>query len=543
MPEQQAQNGTQRRVERISQSVISVTANRDGNAFNPVRRILLAWLQEKAGRELSKAMMDGENDSFDVLGAQRVETVSINEPRLWAARQDFQDQTVPRRTWVTEAMLASSDIQNVLLGFRLHCVTLGEPAPFSRSIPRFMRQVARTHIVRLDGIETDLTAQAVDTPDETRSLLALLTDVERKVPVIGISTDVTSDGELSLIDANRLANEVFAVGHVRLLSRSASFALTDALGKRFSTFSGAVRIWWPNMQIEQDDPYDHPLWLADRIRADTTRSIFKTIVDRVLRSSAGRRDAENAIPSFAEVRRAAATFRREKAVADNSRAADDILPLYEAENLRLLEEIKELRSEHAELLALADEDRQGAVADRDAARSEIYVLRARVAEMENALRSKEQKPDVHIPDTFEKLEAWSKIHVENTTILLPRALNSAKKSLFENPALAYRALLLLHEVYVPMRRSGSQALKDRWDSALRQLGLECSPTHSSTRAGENASDYFVTYEGRRMEIDMHLKGSSSRDPRYCFRLYFFWSESDRRVVVAWLPSHLDTRIT
>ena len=49
----------------------------------------------------------------------------------------------------------------------------------------------------------------------------------------------------------------------------------------------------------------------------------------------------------------------------------------------------------------------------------------------------------------------------------------------------------------------------------------------------------MTYDGRKTEIDMHLKGGNSRDPRYCFRLYFFWCDEKKRVVVASLPSHLE----
>jgi hypothetical protein len=94
-----------------------------------------------------------------------------------------------------------------------------------------------------------------------------------------------------------------------------------------------------------------------------------------------------------------------------------------------------------------------------------------------------------------------------------------------------------------MRRSGLLVARERWESGLRQLGLECTPAQSASRAREFASDYFVKYLERRIKIDMHLKGGNSRDPRYCFRIYFFWSDENQRVVVAWLPSYLENRIT
>jgi hypothetical protein len=533
---------SQRRVERISQAVVHVDLRGKTDGFAGVRNLLLDWLREKAGSRLTETMLRGETDSLDPLGVQRVETVALADPLVWAARQDFQDERVARRTWVTEAMLASSGPHMAQLGFRLHCVTLGDAAPFSRTVPKFMRAVARSHTVWLDRVEVDLHANAVETEDDTDALVRLLVDKKRRAPVVGISMEENSEGVRALIDADRLASAVFGAGHVRLLTRRASFALTDRVGKRFSVFNGAIRIWWPDFSPDESDPYDEPLWLDEVVREAGETRTLSVIAERVLRASAGRRDADDAIPSFAEARRVAATISRE-AAANSGRSAGELIQLYEAELDRLDEELKDAKAVSAELIALADEERKAAIAERDQARSELYTLRARLEEMEKSRRRREQEPDIEIPETFDGLAGWSELYIADTIDVLPRAVNAAKKSLFDDPPLAYRALLLMHETYVPMRRSGSQTLKERWESGLQRLGLDCSPAHSSGRAGENPDDYFVKYGGRRREIDMHLKGGNSRDPRYCFRLYFFWDDESKRAVVASLPSHLDNRLT
>ena len=95
--------GYQRRVERISQAVVRLRVRDDKSDFEGVRTLLLDWLREKAGRSLPDAMLRGETDSLDLLGAQRVETVALEHPRVWAARQDFQDELVPSRSWVTSS--------------------------------------------------------------------------------------------------------------------------------------------------------------------------------------------------------------------------------------------------------------------------------------------------------------------------------------------------------------------------------------------------------------------------------------------------------
>ncbi|MEI2421315.1 hypothetical protein V6O07_13660, partial [Arthrospira platensis SPKY2] len=114
---------------------------------------------------------------------------------------------------------------------------------------------------------------------------------------------------------------------------------------------------------------------------------------------------------------------------------------------------------------------------------------------------------------------------------------------FDDAQLAYEALLVLRNHYVPMRREGGLERKRAYEHALREVGLEETASFTSARAGEQGDEYFVLYQGRRRELDRHLKGSSTRDERFAFRLYFFWDADSRQVVVGWLPTHLRTRAT
>ena len=42
---------------------------------------------------------------------------------------------------------------------------------------------------------------------------------------------------------------------------------------------------------------------------------------------------------------------------------------------------------------------------------------------------------------------------------------------------------------------------------------------------------------------MHIRKGRDHDARHCLAIYFFWDEETRQVVVGWLPSHLDNRLT
>lgn len=152
--------------------------------------------------------------------------------------------------------------------------------------------------------------------------------------------------------------------------------------------------------------------------------------------------------------------------------------------------------------------------------------------------------DAQFPDNFDDLERWSEEHLSGGKVrLLRRAIRAAKKSPFENPGLAYRALSILRDRYVPMRIEGGKARKDEYNKALRAANLTEAATFAGTRSGEYGDTYFVNHGGRKRELDRHLKGGNSRDPRYGFRLYFFWDDDDREVVVGSLPNHLTTRIS
>jgi len=44
-------------------------------------------------------------------------------------------------------------------------------------------------------------------------------------------------------------------------------------------------------------------------------------------------------------------------------------------------------------------------------------------------------------------------------------------------------------------------------------------------------------------MDRHLVKGTSRDPRFCMRIYFFWDDEENVVVVGHLPGHLTTAAT
>jgi hypothetical protein len=144
------------------------------------------------------------------------------------------------------------------------------------------------------------------------------------------------------------------------------------------------------------------------------------------------------------------------------------------------------------------------------------------------------------PPNLDGLPAWALAQSDRITIL-PRALNGAKKSLYENPAAVYGALELLAGPYRAHRLG--ELDKQGFTAALSEAGLQLAGSVGSSIAGSHGEDYFVTWRGRRRFLEMHLLKGGGRDERYCLRIYFFWDDATGQAIVGWLPSHLNNSLS
>jgi hypothetical protein len=216
------------------------------------------------------------------------------------------------------------------------------------------------------------------------------------------------------------------------------------------------------------------------------------------------------------------------------------LDLALTDNGRLVGELDDQRAEHSEILALAEEDARRLQHERDEALAASANLRSRIEILESALRRQRREDEPPIPDSLSELGEWAERNLCNRVVVLPRALNAAKKSSFEDIAFVYRTLLALRDKYVPMRRTGATQAKADCDAAWQELGLELTPSFAGSGAGQFGDEYRVKWDGRTRDLEMHLKGSNSRDPRYGFRCYFFWDDIKQVAVVGSIPGHLTT---
>jgi hypothetical protein len=111
----------------------------------------------------------------------------------------------------------------------------------------------------------------------------------RSVPIVAISR---TGGELALPHLDqKLGYDLIGLANVYVLDEDASWALTDALGRDWCCYHGAVRLYWPRFARVQNR-FVHPLWTAERLRSrggdlrDTLERFRRQLRGLIFRASA-----------------------------------------------------------------------------------------------------------------------------------------------------------------------------------------------------------------------------------------------------------------
>ena len=523
------------RVEPVCQVTMAVPTDDVDITFGEARTEALRWMQDHAGRRLPAEAWDGGSFELADIGSPRTEATFLEEIGYWAARLDAVDATAPERSWTTETAIARVD-NTIRFGARLTCVVRGESASFVPSVPGLVKQVVDGCGGALDGWSIGGAPWLVDTPEKASRLVELMSSPERQCDVLVISTrDSSDDPDATLLRARSVFERTMGAAHVVVVTATGAYALTELVGKELSVFRQAVRTYRPGFDPEGAAPREHPLALGMRITdwPGGASGFEDFLVASCLRGTVDRQDRERLLPSYVAVKQAAQKLRKKTAgaVTDSERAV-----------LLENEELRRDNQDYEALLEIAEEELNQVRDERDAVKEEVWRLKNRVEYLE---RQDTRGPvaEDEIPDAFDDLERWAARHLAGKVTLTGRAIRAAKGSPFEEARLAYRALLILRDYYVPMRREGGLDLKEAYRKALEKEALQEQPTFAGTRSGEHGDVYFVRHKGRRRELDLHLKGSDSRDPRFGFRLYFFWDNENEEVVVGSLPNHLRTRVT
>jgi len=529
---------TKPKIRLVSQVILKIHPENTDDLFVATVSNILKWINSRAGGKLPKHAWECKSFELSQIGAQRTAAELLNEPRYWSARLDDADKTVPQRTWVTEIGVSVAADKSILFGCRLICTTRGEDVQFERSIPGCVKRILSTSNAELDGKRISKKPWIIRTEAEVDSLVELLENRERENDVLVISLPENStDVNDALISPTDVYTKVIGVIHVCVLTGPASLLFSERVGHQLSVYRQSVRTYKPGFKPWIDQASNHPFATAATILSweGGAQSFGSWLTDQILGNSVhGKSDR---LPSFNTIRQIA--LQEQLTQLKASGGSDDALRrLYERDNEELRKQLVEQKELYDGLLETAESERESAQIEASAAKQQAYdrLQQVRTLERRVAGASPATTP---IPEGLDEFQTWCETYLGSSVEMTNRAYQGVRKSDFHSPSFIYQSLLLFRDFYVPMRIDSSPENREAYQKELTRLGLE----ESFTGEGVNSDQYMVQYGGRRRALDKHLKGGNSRDRKYQFRLYFFWDDDDQVVVIGWLPSHLDNRMS
>jgi hypothetical protein len=521
------------------------------------RGVVLNWLREKFPQPIPHGAYSG--DSFDSEEhGQSITCVSVPEEGVWTVRLSQPDTpfrgraAVAGRHWITDLALRrraghltfAARVQCASLEFADHPIVLTRPHVVKALATRFSLVETRA----MDGAPWHLRSF-----DDLREFESFLLDPMRTLPVILLTQPDRNRLHVGvqefLLDPVQLARDLMGFGYVATLPRDLGFDWTDLVGKPWSAFLGAVRTYMPGFDYDRDTPSMHPLTFAEKIlfwrhfdeegEHKGEQAFQRFLAKRAKEFSASRSMDWRGCLFVAEAKPIQLTLARQRTHDDGEWKV-----LYEQEIASLKQTVEGLHGEVNEWLEVAMQ----AEKKRDFFKDENAQLRARIAWLDKALSERgadlEEMEEPH-PAEYEGIADWAARRFAGKLVLHARALRGLKKAEYEDIGRVCDALHVLATHYRDSKL-GFDGAAAAFEARCAELEMRCSGSISEERAGEEGETYYVNFpphSSRKHFVESHLRKGTSTESRYCLAIYFFWHDETQQVVVAWLPSHLQNRLS
>ncbi len=472
------------------------------------------------------------------------ECVAVPERLLWAIHFDYIDRD--DLTWFYDVSMIRED-NGLIFGIIIEVSPKTDARPLQDNLSLVKALLDSNLLSQGKPIADNL--WPVRDAEEVDSLINLLSDDHRTLPVMVVSelNRVSRYSRSYMIDANYLAKQVKGFAIVVRLAFKATFPLAERVGRSWAVFDGACRTYYPKVDFENGIPVHHPSTLRDQITywvqdgrrgweayTDFLINVAHTASARSRIDWSGLYFVPDARILAAEIEMAHALHEtnapeRERAMQNHIAALQKKLQSAETDNADWLEEV-----EKASQIAEYYKQQNAALRMRlDAMRAHLHQQNVDTPNM-----------DIPIPDNYDEMGDWVRKHLAGQLVLHPRAERAAGKAEYEDVALVYKALLTLANEYRDSRMGVSS--DEAFKADLARLGLDFAGSIDKSRAGQEGDAYYVNYPigttGREF-LEYHLSKGTRHEDRYCLRIYFFWDDESKQVVVGWLPSHLNNRIS
>jgi len=396
------------------------------------------------------------------------------------------------------------------------------PVHVEAHCPRIVRKIAALPL-QWKIRDFEITPEPMRCYGETggRCFISLLKNPSRSLPVIALSQQRGFLLHPGLSGA--MAGDLIGLAIVAELDDAASWEVTNTLGRDFSCFMGAVRIYWP-FGVAETDPYRHPLWTPQRLlqNVGTTEEAAKLLRDQIRRLLFELSALSIEPPElFQSIRR---THLSEEAAARRKESGDTIeffkalAEEYERDNNRLRDEASSQTQVIRQL------------------RADLYNLQVQQAWRgggENQLAPDNQEPPENVAEAIRRAKL---VHVQFLTF--GSDVERGLAGICPDAGPPDKILLYLGTLaeLAETRRTGNLGL--HMVDWLKENGCMASGESETIRnnRAEMAKRTWDDGRGPR-QFNLHMKPSEATSPDRCVRIYFDWDTASEQVVVGWIGRH------
>lgn len=406
-------------------------------------------------------------------------------------------------------------------------LTIAKPLNYTLKRPGLVDLIIQNFTCFIGKSAIPLKPRELDRNDAEMFVEDTLCASERWLPVVAISPEQGMRDYL--LDPAELQQTL--LGHAQVVAFrdvSAGRAWTDALrNKELSCYLGAVRLYWPGFNL-RSRPAEHPLYLADSIRAHTEQQqplgqhLFRTLV-----AVSGFRFSNPPIARIVREAIEADKVAHFQAMIKNSKALEEAGQIL-TELERAWDEIEQLKLERDEARNQAAELSRELESQKEA--WQAFKGRGAGPTCDAGIQSP-RTPATSVVEAAQRAAADFPITLQ----FLPSALESAGQSPYRWPDRVYSLFQALDELTRKWQQTGS--IGSGWHAALKPKGFDYAEFISPTAKGKFGDEYTFHYEGRPTLFEHHVTiGARSADT--CISVHWFRDEAKKRLIVGWCGRHL-----
>ncbi len=350
--------------------------------------------------------------------------------------------------------------------------------------------------------------------DVRQDLFNLVMSGERVLPIVLVAPLTASRWDQNLqprylLDISALASHLNGYARIIRFSRILNSEWTYCVGTKWAVFDGAVRILNPGFDIEHRQ-MNHPLFTKDKIQYCESR------------------DGDGARMFFASL-----CARIKRQITETEMNFSEVVFLREAKRLlRIVEQILRVSPDSlngASLLSRGNAELPGK-------RLEMHEALEEYKKLYGELPQKE--PETPVVSAFSEMVRWCEDVLAGKLVLHPQAETGLSEARYRHPELVCRALLLLANDW----RDSRLGLENKFNEKCNELGLEFLSSRRNGHLFTSGKDWFLEYpagSGKMEFLHYQLRKGCAKTPLRCMRIYFWWNDAEKMVVVGHLPTYIE----